>query len=577
MCNHRDETSIETAVARPVAGDSAAFAQLAEGHRDMLHRYAVRLCGDGDAAADLVQEALIAAHSKLRQLKDPARFSGWVVAILRNLHRNRCARPGLSLVSLDRMLDAGFEPWAAEPEADNDDALGVMESARSLPAKYREILVLRYIEEFSYKEIAAALDLPSTTVAPRIRYARRALIRAMEERGMDEKLSKGEEIELLPIHRASALGAKSEVERLLASGDDIECRDEALGATPLFWAVLRGRREVAEWLLDHGADVNARDDELGFTPLHLAVLVGDLNLARLLVNWGADRTALDKDGAYTPETVAGARDDQKVVAALQAKGMDVSGDPRPDSRINRMFHFRGAPNAAEPYTGEDPMPPLHKAAQSGDVEELTRLLDDGAHVNLGDYRGSTSLCYAAEVGQIETMRILLARGADLRAANDDGQMPLYGATCGGQVAAAELLLSRGADLDFPSLCIAATLGHLDMIEFLIDNGADLVPQEEWPHTALHAVPYPLGPPEKAKPTVELLLGRGMDVDAHSSCGDTPLAFAAGYGQVEFVEFLLEKGADVNHPNKDGRTPLALALAMGKKAAAEVLREHGGVE
>jgi ankyrin repeat protein len=86
------------------------------------------------------------------------------------------------------------------------------------------------------------------------------------------------------LHTAAILGHRDLAERLLASGADVNFRDNVRG-TPLHWAALYGHRDVVELLLAHGADVNARTDN-GLTPLSWAKL-GHPDIAALLEQHGA--------------------------------------------------------------------------------------------------------------------------------------------------------------------------------------------------------------------------------------------------------------------------------------------------
>lgn len=90
---------------------------------------------------------------------------------------------------------------------------------------------------------------------------------------------------------------------------------------------------------------------------------------------------------------------------------------------------------------------LHFAAQDGDVEEVTRLLQNGEQPNIFDELGKTPLHYAAEGGHLDIMRLLLASGADVNAHDE----PSIGNTVLAEVAAncsfdvAKILIDAGAD------------------------------------------------------------------------------------------------------------------------------------
>src|SRR5438105_4653999 len=76
------------------AGGSAAFQRLVDDHYAALYRYAYRLSGTADVAADLTQETFCKAQSQFAQLRDPGRAKAWLYSILRNayLHRIRAEK-----------------------------------------------------------------------------------------------------------------------------------------------------------------------------------------------------------------------------------------------------------------------------------------------------------------------------------------------------------------------------------------------------------------------------------------------------------------------------------------------------
>lgn len=178
--------SDESVVRRVLGGDVDAYATLVERYRARLLGLAIHLCGDRDTAMDLAQETLVAAYGALDRLREPAAFGGWVSAILRNKFRSWVRKKRVPMVSLDQLMDEGFEPPSPEraPSIGPEDRDAVRQCVRALPGKYRQMLMLRYVDDLSYKEIAATAGLPVTTVTTRLTYARRALIQKAKEGGL---------------------------------------------------------------------------------------------------------------------------------------------------------------------------------------------------------------------------------------------------------------------------------------------------------------------------------------------------------------------------------------------------------
>ncbi len=132
---------------------------------------------------------------------------------------------------------------------------------------------------------------------------------------------------------------------------------------------------------------------------------------------------------------------------------------------------------------------LHKAAEEGDVDKLSRLLREGAEIDEKDSEGMTALHHAAWEGQAEAARLLLREGASV---NEKGSLDFHGlgryctslhsATFKGNAEIVGLLLEKGAsvnetcsmsDMDgMTALHIAATTGKAEMAEKLLRHGAD---------------------------------------------------------------------------------------------------------
>jgi RNA polymerase sigma-70 factor, ECF subfamily len=181
-------TQTDAAVVETIlAGNAQAYALLVERYSPRLFGLAFHLSGDYDTASDLVQDTFITAYNCLDRLRRPAAFISWASTILRNKSRNLARRNPASVLSLDSLMEAGFEPaspTAPESEFDEDDTRRVMECVAELPAKYREILLLRHSEDLSYKEIAALSDESLSTITARLHQARKALIKQAKEKGL---------------------------------------------------------------------------------------------------------------------------------------------------------------------------------------------------------------------------------------------------------------------------------------------------------------------------------------------------------------------------------------------------------
>ncbi len=121
-----------------------------------------------DEIDDLAQEAFLAAWRQLGSLRDPAAFGGWVVTIARHLRVDRARqRPDASSLDDERTpRDLAVADTAAEQRRAGDrlDAGRALAAVQSLPAAYRETLLLRLVEGMTGPEIAARTGLTPGSV-----------------------------------------------------------------------------------------------------------------------------------------------------------------------------------------------------------------------------------------------------------------------------------------------------------------------------------------------------------------------------------------------------------------------------
>jgi RNA polymerase sigma-70 factor (ECF subfamily) len=166
---------------------SAVFSEAAIAQLDALYGYALTLTRDRTEAEDLVQETYLRAVGAFGQLVPNSNLKGWLFVIMRNVWLNqlRHAKSGPLFVE----LKGESESLAFQSERSSEDPylvyLRKLERAEiqaaiaDLPDLYREIVVLRDIEGFSYQEISAILSCPTGTVMSRLGRAREKLRRTL--------------------------------------------------------------------------------------------------------------------------------------------------------------------------------------------------------------------------------------------------------------------------------------------------------------------------------------------------------------------------------------------------------------
>ncbi|MCB9568464.1 MAG: sigma-70 family RNA polymerase sigma factor [Myxococcales bacterium] len=156
-------------------GDDRSFGELLRRHQGKVRGLLLRLAGDPTLADDLAQEAFLRAYRGLAGFEGRARFSTWVYRIAYNVYLNHRAR-----TRVHAALPEGFENGTPAPESamsqSRSDLRRDLEAAiGALPERYRAVIMLYYLEDVSYPEIAEILDLPIGTVKTHLHRAKRML------------------------------------------------------------------------------------------------------------------------------------------------------------------------------------------------------------------------------------------------------------------------------------------------------------------------------------------------------------------------------------------------------------------
>jgi RNA polymerase sigma-70 factor (ECF subfamily) len=183
-----DTESESALVGRARQGDRDAFGRLVERYMRRAYAQALALVGSREDALDLSQEAFVRAF-RARQTLDPARpFYAWLYQILRRL----CFNFLRDTRTRQRLMDDEGRDWlVARAQASALDPAAVLDreevrrrvarAIEQLPAREREVLVLKEFEDLKYREIADLVGIPIGTVMSRLYSARRRLADILEE------------------------------------------------------------------------------------------------------------------------------------------------------------------------------------------------------------------------------------------------------------------------------------------------------------------------------------------------------------------------------------------------------------
>lgn len=173
-CANNERTAVEAAC----RGDTEALAGLYERYYATMVWVAYSVLLDRPLAEDAAQQAFAAACVKMGSLRHPDRFGPWLTTICRNAAQD---------MARARRRAAAFEKAAAtEPSApagSNGFDRAVKEAVDSLPAMYREVVVLHYYNSMSYREIEAVLGVSGDVVKGRLARARKQIHTYLEKEG----------------------------------------------------------------------------------------------------------------------------------------------------------------------------------------------------------------------------------------------------------------------------------------------------------------------------------------------------------------------------------------------------------
>ncbi|MBQ2026485.1 MAG: sigma-70 family RNA polymerase sigma factor [Alistipes sp.] len=180
---HDDSTLVKMVI----EGDSTAFDTLFARHSDAIHAMLLKYSGNSDDVNDLMQEAFMKAYLKIGLYNPKYDFGAWIYTIARNtfvdFSRTRKSN-ALNPQNLSPEIDNTTQASAPTPE---DYIINAQQRAQieryiaMLPEDYRQLFELRFLDEYSYDEIAEKLDMKLGTVKTRIFRVRNMMCQLITE------------------------------------------------------------------------------------------------------------------------------------------------------------------------------------------------------------------------------------------------------------------------------------------------------------------------------------------------------------------------------------------------------------
>jgi RNA polymerase sigma-70 factor (ECF subfamily) len=181
-------------VALAQQGRDAAFRELIRRYERPVFSLIYRMVRDRELAEDLAQDTFIKVLNHIDRYRPEFKFSSWLFKIANNVAIDHLRRRQIDTVSMDGSPHAqtadAIEATSFDVSVDQESALDELEAREmgtaieraiaSLRPEYRSCIMLRHVEDRSYEEIAATLDLPLGTVKTYIHRARHELRQALE-------------------------------------------------------------------------------------------------------------------------------------------------------------------------------------------------------------------------------------------------------------------------------------------------------------------------------------------------------------------------------------------------------------
>jgi RNA polymerase sigma-70 factor, ECF subfamily len=174
------EVSDEELINRFQEGDVYAFDLIVRRYKDQLLNFAYRFLGNLEEAEDVVQETFLRLYKNKKAYRQIAKFSTWLYTITSNLAKTELRkRKRRKLISISDMgyedKEYEIEDQGANTERDVDSSINeriIQQAIQELSPRFREVIILRDVQELSYEEVGEVLKIPLGTVKSRVNRAR---------------------------------------------------------------------------------------------------------------------------------------------------------------------------------------------------------------------------------------------------------------------------------------------------------------------------------------------------------------------------------------------------------------------
>ncbi|KAB0791382.1 hypothetical protein PPYR_03182 [Photinus pyralis] len=383
------------------------------------------------------------------------------------------------------------------------------------------------------------------------------------------------------LHVACAYGSEDLAARLLNVGLDADKFGD-VGMTPLIHSLASRHRRIALTLIERGVDLNVMTD-YGDSALSWAVSHQYCDIITLLIEKGVLMDYCDENMG-SPLKTAIANEKREAVKLLLSRGCNVhlgnasEGYPLHAAAAGDLHDFvstiidNGFDVDKKTISERSA---LFIAADRGKYATTMALISNGASLDIYSNNFSSILCLAAKNGWEEMVEDLIKNGADIHHRNNDNETPLLLALCESRVNVVKLLFKailahdlKDGELNY--LHRAAEFGDNQIVSDLLKKGFEINKRNDYGET-----PLLLAFHHEKLSTAKLLLAKGADRNVVSYGEALPCFHAfARFGWDDMVRSMLEEGVDVNAKSHQGCTPLHVATQNENFSTIAVLLAHG---
>lgn len=169
----------EEIVCKVQSGKKEQFGFLVTRYEEKMKRYAKKFLFGYEDAEDIIQEVFLKAYINIQSFDASRKFSSWLYRIAHNEFINAIKKRGkepLPFFNFDILLPGLVAKNGTDDDLNKKELNNILKKCLDkISPKYREPVVLYYIEELSYKEIADVLRIPTSTVGVRIKRGKEAM------------------------------------------------------------------------------------------------------------------------------------------------------------------------------------------------------------------------------------------------------------------------------------------------------------------------------------------------------------------------------------------------------------------